>query len=320
MAVYTHLSLTELDIFLGDYNIGSVMSFEGIAEGVENSNFFLKTDQGCFILTLYEKRVNPADLPFFIGLLDHLAARGIKCPMPVRGRDGEALRTIVGKPASIVTFLEGICVNTPQPSHCRELGRNLAALHLAGQDYEGRRENTLGLKGWRPLFEQCRTRTNEVEQELTDLVLDELDFLDIEWPGDLCQGLIHADLFTDNVFFRKNYISGLIDFYFACNDALSYDLAICINAWCFETDGSFNTTKARAITEGYNAVRPLENREKTSLPILCRGAALRFLLTRLHDWLYPVDGALVKPKDPLIFAHRLRFHQKVGSPESLGLD
>jgi len=319
MAVYTHLSPTELNTFLDHYDIGSIMSFKSIEEGVENSNFLLETEQGRFILTLYEKRMDPTDLPFFIGLLDHLAARGIRCPLPVRGRDGLAFRITTGKLASIVTFLEGICIKSPKLFHCRELGRNLAALHLAGRDYGDRRENSLGHKGWRPLFEQCRARADEVEQGLTDLIQDELDFLDIEWPDDLSQGLIHADLFPDNVFFCRDRISGLIDFYFACHDALVYDLAICINAWCFETDGSFNALKAKAMLEGYNRVRPLEDKEKIYLPILCRGAALRFLLTRLHDWLYPVDGALVRPKDPISYAHRLQFHQKAGSHMSYRL-
>jgi homoserine kinase type II len=320
MAVYTEVGDAELYAFLRAYDLGALLSFKGIAEGVENSNFLLRAEAGTFILTLYEKRVAEADLPFFLALMEHLAGRGINCPLPVKARDGEALRRLAGRPAVIVSFLEGVWVRRPQPSHCAALGAALAAMHAAGRDFPGRRANALSLAGWQTLAQSTRARGDEVDPTLTATIASEIDQLGKNWPATLPAGVIHADLFPDNVFFLDGRLSGLIDFYFACNDLLAYDLAICLNAWCFEPDGAFNVTKGRALIRAYEGVRPLEAAEREALPMLARGAALRFLLTRLHDWLSVPAGALVTPKDPLEYLRKLRFHQKVGSAAEYGLD
>jgi len=319
MAVYTNVTDEDLEAFLWAYELGDVLSFHGIAEGVENSNFLLKTDRGSYILTLYEKRVAREDLPFFLGLMEHLAARGLRCPTPIRARDGAALRELKGRPAAIVTFLEGIWPRRVMPGHCAELGTALAQLHLAGLDFAMTRKNALTVDSWRPLLAASAARAHEVKPGLAAFLGKEFDHLEANWPGDLPRGVIHADLFPDNVFFRGDRLSGLIDFYFACNDALVYDLAVCLNAWCFEPAGSFNVTKARLMVGNYRKLRPLSADEVQALPLLARGSALRFLLTRLHDWLNQPAGALVKPKDPLEYAQKLRFHQGVKGPGAYGL-
>jgi homoserine kinase type II len=320
MAVYTDVSDSELEEFLAAYDLGALLSCKGIAEGVENSNFLLHTEAGHFILTLYEKRVAADDLPFFLGLMEHLASRGISCPLPVKARDGKALRRLAGRPAAIVSFLDGMWVRRPQVAHCAALGEALAAMHEAGRDFPMRRDNALSLSGWRPLYELIGGRADKVDEGLSNLIAAELDHLEAVWPWGLPEGVIHADLFPDNVFFLKNKVSGIIDFYFACNDLLAYDLAICLNAWCFEPDHSFNVTKARALLASYRAGRPLEEAEVAALPVLARGAALRFLLTRLHDWLTVPDGALVTPKNPMEYVRRLRFHRRVASAAEYGID
>ena len=320
MAVYTEVADEELDAFIAAYDIGAVRSIKGIAEGVENSNFLLHTDAGHFILTLYEKRVDPADLPFFLGLMEHLSARGITCPTPVKTRKGTALGTLAGRPAAIVTFLEGMSVRRPQPQHCAELGRGLAEMHLAGEGFAITRRNALSVAGWRELFEAAKHRADEVAPGLAAEIAAELAFLEANWPDDLVSGVIHADLFPDNVFFLDARLSGIIDFYFACNDQIAYDVAICLNAWCFEPDIAFNTTKARAMLAAYKTVRPFSSAEFAALPLLARGAALRFLLTRLTDWLSVPEGALVRPKDPAEYIKKLRFHQSVDSASAYGLD
>ncbi|WP_417685424.1 homoserine kinase [Roseibium sp.] len=320
MAVYTDVADDELAAFIAGYDIGQLLSFKGIAEGVENSNFLLHTEGGYFILTLYEKRVDPNDLPFFLNLMQHLAAKEISCPTPVAARDGKLLGTLAGRPAAIVTFLDGMWVKRPRPEHCEGLGAGMAALHLAGSDFDMVRPNALSVPGWRPLFEQCGERSDTVVAGLSAEIEKELAFLEGAWPSDLPTGVIHADLFPDNVFFLADKLSGLIDFYFACTDAFVYDVAICLNAWCFEPDGSFNVTKARALLNGYTRVRPLSDAEYDALPILARGSALRFLLTRLYDWLSVPEGALVTPKDPVEYLKKLRFHQGVHTVQAYGLD
>jgi homoserine kinase type II len=320
VAVYTEVGDEALSEFVSAYDIGAVLSCKGIAEGVENSNFLLRTEGGTFILTLYERRVAEEDLPFFLGLMDYLAQRGIACPTPIRGRDGRSLRQLCDRPAAIVSFLEGVWPRRPQPKHCAGVGAALAAMHLAGHDFPLRRENALSVAGWRPLFARCAARADEVLPGLAEEIARELDLLEQAWPRHLPEGVIHADLFPDNVFFLNDQVSGLIDFYFACNDALAYDLAICLNAWCFEPDGAFNITKARHMLARYRAVRPLDAAELSALPILARGAALRFLLTRLFDWLHQVDGALVRPKNPLEYWQKLRFHREVTRPAAYGID
>lgn len=320
MAVYTEVSDEELAAFVAYYDIGAVVSCKGIAEGVENSNYLLQTEKGTFILTLYEKRVLREDLPFFLGLMDHLAAKGFPCPLPVHARDGTALRELCGRPAAIVTFLTGMWPRRATPAHCRAVGEAAARLHLAGEGFPMRRANDLSLAGWRRLHETTRARAPEVVPGLDRLVEEELDHLEAHWPEDLPSGIIHADLFPDNVFFLGDRLSGVIDFYFACNDFLAYELAICLNAWCFEADGSFNVTKARQMLTAYGALRPLSDAELAALPVLARGGALRFLLTRLYDWLNHPQGALVKPKDPREYLAKLRFHRGVRGPGAYGLD
>ena len=319
MAVYTDVPAEALASFLEAYDLGAALSLRGIAEGVENSNFLLETEGGRFILTIYEKRVAPADLPFFLGLMEHLAQHGLPCPLPVHGRDGQALRRLVDKPAALVSFLAGSWPRRTTVEHAGGVGEALAALHLAGADFALTRVNALSFAGWRSLFESCRGKADQVEPGLEAEIAHELEALAREWPERLPRGVIHADLFPDNVFFAGRQVTGIIDFYFACNDLLAYDLAICLNAWCFEPDGSFNLTKAQALLQGYRRRRPQTPEELQALPVLARGSALRFLMTRLYDWLHQVDGALVKPKDPREYLMKLRFHRGLVGPEAYGL-
>jgi homoserine kinase type II len=320
MAVYTDVAADELAEFLRNYELGELLSYKGIAEGVENSNFLLHTTSGYFILTLYEKRVAKSDLPFFLGLMTHLASRGISCPQPVKNRSGEVLSTLAGRPAAIISFLEGIWPRKPNAAHCSGVGAALAEMHLAGADFQMKRANALSVSGWRPLFEQAAPRADEVQMGLGDFLRAELDALEGNvWPTRLPVGVIHADLFPDNVFFLGEKVSGLIDFTFACTDMLAYDVAICLNAWCFESDCSFNVTKARAFLSAYERVRKLSAAEQGALPILARGAALRFLLTRLVDFLNVPKGALVRPKDPMEYVRKLRFQQSVKGLRDYGV-
>ena len=319
MAVYTDVAAEELAAFLAGYDIGELLAYKGIAEGVENSNFLVHTSQGNFILTLYERRVAAADLPFFLGLMEHLARRGITCPLPVKNRQGEMLGQVAGKPAAIITFLDGMWPRRPAATHCGALGEALAKLHRAGADFPGKRANALSVAGWRRLYEGVAARCDTLRPDLSETLAAELQLLESAWPRDLPQGVIHADLFPDNVFFLGDRLSGIIDFYFACNDFYAYDLAICLNAWCFEPDNSFNVTKARLMITAYDKVRPIPSAELAALPLLARGNALRFLLTRLYDWLNHPAGAFVKPKDPLEYLNRLRFHRAVRSAAAYGV-
>ncbi len=320
MAVYTEVGDDELNAFIDTYDIGRVTSCKGIAEGVENTNYLLKTDRNDFILTLYEKRVDRKDLPFFINLMEHLAASNIACPTPVKDRKGRILRELAGRPCALISFLQGMWVRRPRPDHCAELGKAMANLHLASLKFDGARVNSLSLKDWRPLFEQSKLQADSVQAGLADEIEQELNRLETQWPQGLPQGIIHADLFPNNVFFIGDKLSGIIDYYFACTDALVYDIAICLNAWCFEHDGSFNITKARAMLNAYQAVRPLSKAEFDALPLMARGASLRFLLTRLYDWLNTPAGAMVKPHDPLEYLRYLRFHKHIESASEYGLD
>jgi homoserine kinase type II len=319
VAVYTDVAAEDLGSFLAGYDVGDLLAYKGIAEGVENSNFLVHTSRGYFILTLYEKRVATKDLPFFLGLMEHLHARGITCPQPVKNKRGEVLGKVAGRPAAMITFLDGMWIRRPTPAHCAALGEALAKLHLAGLDFGGHRANALSVEGWRPLYEHCRDRADEVQRDLKAFLGTELTHLEQSWPRDLPQGIIHADLFPDNVFFLGSRLSGLIDFYFACTDALAYDVAVCLNAWCFETDHSYNVTKGRSLLQAYAEVRPLSDAERDALPLLARGAAMRFLLTRLVDWFDVPPGALVRPKDPLEYVRKLRFHQAVKSVRDYGV-
>jgi homoserine kinase type II len=319
MAVYTDVAADELAEFLGCYDIGELLSYKGIAEGVENSNFLLHTSAGSFFLTLYEKRVAVGDLPFFLGLMAHLAGHGIVCPQPVKMRDGKTLGQLAGRPAAIIDFLEGVWPRKPTTAHCVLVGEALARLHLAGHDFTMSRANALSVRGWRPLLEQAAARADTLQDGLRALLGAELDHLEKSWPKELPCGVIHADLFPDNVLFLGDRLSGLIDFYFACNDLLAYDVAICLNAWCFEADHAFNVTKARAFLGAYGRERRLTAAEQDALPLLARGAAMRILLTRMVDWFNVPPGALVRPKDPLEYVRKLRFHQSVSNLRDYGL-
>lgn len=320
MAVYTEVSDVELSAFVAHFSIGNLLSYKGIAEGVENSNYIIQTDQGPFILTLYEKRVNEDDLPFFLNLLEHLSARNITCPIPLKDENGQALGTLAGRPAAIFTFLPGMWPRKIKPVHCAELGKALAELHVAGRDFPMTRKNDLGVNDWRALLEKCMDHADDVMDGLGKLLMAELDELEPHWPHGLPKGIIHADAFPDNVFFRDEACSGMIDFYFACHDIFAYDLAICMNAWCFERDGDFNVTKTRLMLSNYRKVRDFSKEEVEALPLIARGAALRFLLTRLYDWVNTPKDALVKPKDPLEYYKILKFHQSIRSAGAYGLD
>ncbi|WP_309083657.1 homoserine kinase [Chelativorans sp.] len=319
MAVYTDISEEEVAAFLRHYAVGELFSYKGIAEGTENSNYLLHTSSGAFILTLYERRVDRADLPFFLGLMEHLAQKGVSCPLPVKRIDRGLIGELAGRPAALITFLEGMWMRRPTAQHCRAVGKALASLHQAAADFPLQRANALNPAGWRRLWDVTGGRADEVEPGLAREVEADFAELDRGWPRDLPAGVIHADLFPDNVFFLGGELSGLIDLYFACNDLLAYDIAVCLNAWCFEKDISFNVTKGAALLAGYQSVRPLTREEIDALPLLARGAALRFMLTRLHDWLTIPDGALVKKRDPMEYVRRLRFHRQVMAPTEYGI-
>ncbi len=309
MAVYTDITDAELAKLLADFDLGAPVAFKGIAEGVENSNFLLETETGRFIMTVYEKRVSEADLPFFLGLMQWLAQHGYSCPTPVADRSGEILKRVRGKPCAIVSFLRGLSARRPTAAQCREAGAGLAGLHLAAAGFEGTRANTLGQDAWAPMFASLRGDAENLKPGLAATIEADLELIAAGWPTDLPAGVIHADYFPDNVFFRGAEFAGTIDFYFACADALAYDVAIALNAWCFEPDGSFNITSARAFVGGYESRRPLQDAERAALPILAHGAAMRFFLTRLHDWGATPAGALVRPKDPLEYERKLAVHR-----------
>jgi homoserine kinase type II len=319
VAVYTDITEDDLKRFLTQYDAGELTSYKGIAEGVENSNFLLHTSRKPLILTLYEKRVEKGDLPFFLGLMQHLASRGLSCPLPLPRGDGALLGELSGRPAALISFLEGMWLRKPEARHCREVGKALAQMHVAAEGFAIARPNALSIDGWHALWEKSEARAGEVEPGLQDEIRSELTFLAAHWPRDLPVGVIHADLFPDNVFFLGDHLSGLIDFYFACNDQLAYDVSICLNAWCFEKDGAYNVTKGRALLDGYRSVRPLSEAELAALPTLARGSALRFFLTRLYDWLTTPAGAMVTKKDPLEYLRKLRFHRQVATADEYGL-
>ncbi len=319
MAVYTEVADDQLRDFLAAYGIGELISSTAIAEGVENSNFLVRTTAGRYILTLYERRVRRDDLPFFLGLMEHLSAKGVACPLPLKTQDGTMLRELCDRPAAVVSFLDGAQARPIEAVHCAALGRATAELHRAGMDYPLRRANSLSLAGWREIIDRVREAADTLAPDLAQVIEAEWASLEAQWPGDLLTGVIHADLFPDNVFFSGSALTGIIDFYFACTDALAYDLAVCLNAWCFDADHQFDPAKAQALIDGYQSVRRFDEAEIAAFPILVRGAALRFLLTRLYDWLNHPEGALVQRKDPLEYLKKLRFHQAQSSAAIYGL-
>ena len=318
MAVYTEVTDEDLAAFLARYDCGELSYYKGIAEGVENTNYLVKTERDRYILTLYEKRVNEADLPYFLKLKQHLAQRGVSCPVPVRDRTGQTLGELNGRRAALITFLDGVSVRHPKAEHCALVGRALAELHLASADFGMYRKNALGPQGWPPLYARFAARAGEIAPDLPASIESELAVHAGGFPAGLPRGVIHADLFPDNVFFSHGALSGLIDFYFACNDALAYDIAICLNAWCFDQRHVFDVAKGAALLSGYEAVRMLTTAERLALPTLARAASLRFLLTRSYDWLNRPPGALVTPHDPLDYVARLVFHRQVQSIKDYG--
>ena len=309
MAVYTDITDEELAGLLADFDLGQALSLKGVAEGVENSNFLLETERGRFFLTVYERRVQACDLPFFLELLRWLAEHGFPSARPVADRKGELLKTVRGKPCAIVSFLSGLSVRRPTAAHCREAGAGLAALHLAAEGFPLSRANDLGQAAWAPLFEGLAGAAEGLKPGLAKTISSDLELLAKRWPPDLPQGVIHADYFPDNVFFAQGKFAGAIDFYFACVDAFAYDIAVALNAWCFEPDGSFNITSARQLVAGYESRRRLSDIERSALPVLAHGAAMRFFLTRLADWGATPAGALVRPKDPLEYERKLAVHR-----------
>jgi homoserine kinase type II len=310
MAVYTDITDEELNTLLAGFTLGAPLAFKGIAEGVENSNFLLETEAGRYILTVYEKRVREDELPFFLDLMRWLADHDYPSAAPVPDRQGRMLQRVRGKPAVIVEFLTGLSVRRPTAAHCREAGEGLARLHLAAQGFPGQRANDLGQAAWAPLFARLGDEAEALKPGLAAVIQGDLDHLAAHWPKGLPEGIIHADFFPDNVFFQGPKFAAAFDFYFACVDALAYDIAVALNAWCFEPDGSFNITSARAMLTGYERHRPLSDAERAALPILAHGAAMRFFLTRLNDWGATPAGALVRPKDPLEYERKLAVHRE----------
>ena len=320
LAVYTAITDDDVAAHLRNYNIGTLQSLKGIAEGVQNSNFLLSTTKGRYILTLYEQMVAEADLPFYVGLMEHLSDHGINCPQPMKMKNGSALSNLCGRPAAIVSFLNGVSVSNPIADHCYQLGRMLAEMHLAASNFPMQLENALSQDKWQAFYQRSQARVHEILSELPDIMHQELEYLSANWPKNLPSGVVHADLFPDNVFFLDGQLSGLIDFYFAANDLFAYDVAICINAWCFDKDNRFSAAKSTALLRGYQSIRTLSRDEVEAMPVLCRGAAIRFLVTRIYDWLNVPPGAVVVPHDPLVILDYLKFHQQVKSPNEYGLE
>ncbi|MFM5931106.1 MAG: homoserine kinase [Novosphingobium sp.] len=315
MAVYTNLGAEELAGLIAEFDVGALVSAKGIAEGVSNSNWLIDTTgaDGAgarFILTMYEERTEVGDLPFFLGLLDHLSAKGCPVPATIHDRAGNAFRTLEGKALALIEFLPGVSVSNPTVGQAEAVGRALAQIHLAAADFDGARENGMGPQAWQHLLGSCSAdQLASIAPDLADLVAAQLDALASNWPSDLPRGVVHADLFPDNVLMLGNTVTGLIDFYFACTDTLAYDVAVTHAAWCFDAKGQhFRPELSRALLSGYEAVRPLLPAERAAMPLLAQGAAMRFLATRAYDWLNTPADALVTRKDPMAFARRLRFY------------
>lgn len=312
MAVYTHVSEDALKDFLNRYDVGTLTGYEGISEGVENSNYHVFTDKGRYILTLYEQRVSEVDLPFFFAFMNFLSGRGILCPHVLRDQSGADLGRLADRPAALVSFLEGKGVRPEAitPDHCAQLGQTLARMHRAAQHFPGARTNTAGFDLWESLAKRTASRADEVETGLAERIRLELAFLKDRLTDDLPSAVIHADVFPDNVFFRDGELYGFIDFYFSCTGALIYDLALVVNAWCFDGQDALCKDRLSALLSGYQGERSLMDSERRAFQAQCRAAAIRILSTRLHDWLFRPEDALVCPKDPKEYLRKLAFHQE----------
>lgn len=326
MAVYTVLTNEQIAELVEDrYGLGTLAFAVGIAQGVENSNYLLTvTDKNGaevrYILTLYEKRTKPEELPFFMALMEHLAANGIHCPRPIAMSDGNVIGTIEGKSFAMVSFLEGKSITAIRAEHCAEVGAQLAQLHLAVNGFAGARVNSVAMPAWQQMVTALDAKLDSIQDGLHALVTGEIAHLETAWPTALPSGVVHADLFPDNVFFDGHgHLSGVIDFYFACTELFAYDLAITMNAWCFERTGEWNMTKARNLLASYQRIRSLSGGERTALPVLARGAALRFLLTRAYDKINRGPQAVGVPHDPMEYVRKLRFHQQIASASEYGL-
>ena len=314
MAVYTKLSEKELKEFFTKYNLGKIINFNEIKEGVENTNYFIQTENGKFILTLYEKRVDEDDLPFFISLMKNLFDKKFPSPEPIINKNGSYISEVAKKKAAVVSFLDGEAKRNLNPNDCGEIGVHSAKLHLITKNLSGKRENKLSVNSWRKIYSKVKNDCSKIQQNLPDIIEKNLDEIEKNWPKNIPSGIIHADLFPDNIFFKNNKLSGIIDFYFSCHDFYAFEIAVCLNALCFDGKNqnlSFNVTKAKKFIDGYSKIRKLQEDEKKSLKILCQGAALRFLLTRVFDYLNLTEGALVKIKDPIEYLKRLEFHNSV---------
>ena len=314
MAVYTKLSENELEVFFSKYNLGKLLNYKGIKEGIENTNYFIQTEKGKFILTLYEKRVEEKDLPFFINLMRNLFDKNFPSPEPIINNNGNYISEILEKKAAVVSFLDGYAKKVLNPNDCREVGINAAKLHLITKDLTGKRENKLSINSWRKIYIKVKKNCSKIHPNLPEIIEKNLDGIEKNWPKNIPSGIIHADLFADNIFFKNNKLSGIIDYYFSCYDYYAFEIAICLNALCFEGKNenlSFNVTKAKKFIDGYSNIRKLTEKEKKSLKVLCQGAAIRFLLTRVFDYLNLTEGAIVKIKDPIEYLKRLEFHDSV---------
>jgi len=314
MAVYTKLTKEELKDFFLKYNLGKLLDHNEIKEGIENTNYFIQTEKGKFILTLYEKRVEEKDLPFFMSLLRNLYDKNFLSPEPIINKNGNYISEIIGKKAAVVSFLEGNSKKNLSPKNCYDVGVNTAKLHTISKNLQGKRQNKLSIKSWRTIYEKVKNDCTKIHKNLPNIIEKNLDIIEKNWPKNIPSGIIHADLFPDNIFFKDDKLSGVIDFYFSCNDFYAFEIAICLNAFCFEGRNdnlSFNVTKAKKFIDGYSSIRILQDEEKKSLKILCQGAAIRFLLTRVFDYLNLIEGAIVKIKDPVEYLKRLEFHNNV---------
>ena len=312
MAVYTKLDKRDIEEILSNYSIGKLKSFKGIQEGIENTNYYLSVKEKKYILTIYEKRVNPEDLPFFSELMSGLNNKKYKCPVPIINNRNTTISDYKGKKLMIVSFLEGKSKQVLTPNDCKQVGIEVARMHEITKDFKIKRNNNLSITSWRNLFNSIKNQCAKIDKDLPNLI--EANLIDVEknWPKNLPNGIIHADLFSDNIFFKNEKFSGIIDFYFSCNDFYSFEIAICFNALCFDgqkSNLSFNVTKAKNFIDGYSKIRKLSEEEKESIKVLSQGAALRFLLTRVFDALNTVEGAIVKVKDPLEYLKRLEFHK-----------
>ena len=318
MAYYTKINKLEFQKYLNNYSIGNVLFFKGIEEGIENTNYFLSINNKKFILTVYEKRVKSKDLPFFSDLMSSLNKAGFKCPTPVTNKKNETITDYEGKKLMIVSFLEGKAKKNLSPFNCKSIGIEVAKMHQITKNFKFKRQNDLSVKSWRGLFDAVKDKCTKIHKDLPNLIEENLKDVENNWPKNLPRGIIHADLFHDNIFFNQDKLSGIIDFYFSCEDFFSFDIAICFNALCFDgmkENLSFNVTKAKNFIDGYSSIRKLTDEEKNSIKVLSQGAALRFLLTRVFDALNTVEGAIVKIKDPIEYLKRLEFHNNVKNYE-----